>query len=1343
MQKSYLALVGLLGLAVSAQAADIIINANVGTQQTLALGECIIVTPTGDLTVASLGGSPAILGDGNNVADIQDGGNVSSNSLGGSPAIQFNGGGTVNVSGTVTTNSFGGSGGIFFNNSVAGVVNISETGQISTNAIGGSPGIFSDGQVTVVVDGSILTSAAAASAGISAGDNSQVTVGQNGVIDTSGPLSPGISLGNNAMVEVNGALFTNGTSVTVGENSNVTIGSTGSLSPSGTGVLVQEGSTATNNGIISATGLFGSGMAGFEGGSGEPNVNLTNNGTIAVGGTFASGLFSGDMSTGRNTGLIDLQGATSLNGITLGDDSMAWNSGTIVNDSDKGGAGTSNGINVGENSTAENSGTITINGTNGRGVNAGDGSMVSNTDTGTINVNGNGSLADLGAGLAAGANSTADNAGWINVNGTDAVGIYLVGDGSTATNDGTINHTVNNTGGIATMGDNITVNNNGTVSGTGNNSNTAVSFTGSGGILNNTGTLGTTGNGAPTVLSIQDITVNNDGGTIAADGNNTDAILTAGGTVNNEGGMISSNNQAGVEATTNALNVTNTDGGTISGRRGVRMAAGGDVMNTDSTIEGTQRAIDKFGDGNISVHNTNGMIVSQTGPAIRFNGSAGNDMIVNDQGQIYSMAGRGIATGDGDDSVTNTSGNIFSNGDASAIVMGAGNDTLWNTSGNIYTSGNDDAVTTGGGNDTVTNDFGMIYSTSGRALVTAAGDDMVTNDQGQIYSMGMYQAVSLGGGNDTLTDDEGTFWNAGGTHVIGTGGGDDTVNFTLTTVTRTGGAITDDAVQLNGGADTLNIFGAADINGTMNGNGGADDLCMELFGVSAQQVVAALTEGTAVINPDGTVTLSETGTLDFGGRVYRWASFDGSAIVKTVTLQDLPGLTPNQQAIGAALGPAFQGNPSDDLEFVLMEILDDGLNNFGNIANQLSPQSLSEAFRRTGINNATFLNRQMDGRMDSLFTDGFESGNTTSWTTSSLDTIHLDASSFVLLDPTQNRNFQNWDRRLASLGVASGVVSDVPGAAFGGLDLANTDYDPKAMYDGKKMIEAPLADPRRFGIWLAGQGILADVDQADGDVEDFNYDTASVTLGVDYRVNREVVLGVLFNWGNTDAALDGNGSRQEVNTYSGGLYAGWQSQDDGWFANGFVIGGASEYNQSRRIAFAAVNRTAYSDPEGWQLTTGVNSGYLFNLNRSGTWQFGPVWGLQYTHLEMDSFTETGAGSLNLNVGQQDIDSLRSALGMKLKGRWQVSQNVALEPVLTAQWLHEFLDDSTGVTGAFSDPAAGSFIVNTQNPDREFGLVGLTLNALIGEQWSAFLAYDAQFSEQYLGHGISGGARFEF
>lgn len=763
----------------------------------------------------------------------------------------------------------------------------------------------------------------------------------------------------------------------------------------------------------------------------------------------------------------------------------------------------------------------------------------------------------------------------------------------------------------------------------------------------------------------------------------------------------------------------------------------GDVLFNTSTIAGFSNGVTFNGDigGNVTIK-AGSFVTGMNQYGISISGTVWGD-IVNQGTVTGDMAGIFFDGGSLNGTLWNKG--TISSANGNAVSLGVGDFSIQNLGG-TFTSDDDTIAKTNDGATFIENKNGTFHSDNGDvfAFNGNSGPNTVVSNEGTFTSMGSDRVYNGANGTvDTIHDTNGTWSNGGGTQVIFTRGGADVIDFIFTNVLRGDGPGAE-VIDLANGMDTYNVHGWANVDGVVNGGGSTDTIYLELWGLTGADVADIMSQTSLTENPDGTFNLDDaTGDFTISDRLYSWTNFEDRTL-KVVNLATLNGLTPNQQAIGAALNPAFTSpNTSDDMQTVLANIVAGGVGNLPSVLNQLSPQSGIQGYSNSAINNAVFLGNWISSQAEqsAVFSDGFESGSTSSWSS-----LRLNDSQFELIDPTQERMFQSTDRRLASLGVSSGLASDVPGVAFGGLDLA---YDDKAMYDNKKMIEAPLSDPRRFGLWLAGQGILADVDQADGDVEDFDYDSYNVSVGMDYHVTREVVLGVLFNYGNTTADVDGLGSNFDADSYVGGLYAGYDSADTGWFVNGYVFGGATDLNQDRRIVIGAIDRTASSDSDGWQISTGVRTGYLFDLNQSGTWKAGPVVGLQYTHLENDGYTESGAGALNLTVNSWDTDSLRSAVGGRIEGRWQLTQDVALEPSLTAQWLHEFLNDSYGITSAFNDPAAGSFSVFTDEADRDFGLVGLNLNFLIGEEWSAFVGYNAQFSGDYFGNSITGGARFEF
>jgi len=1238
----------------------------------LANGETVTV---GGEVIGSANNS-AITGAGNNTVTVESTG-ILTGMGGNSSGVLFNGDGTINNAGTISANTGGANTGNGMR--IFGSATVTNSGTIMTNTGGGdsAAGININGNGTMVTNtGIIITDAGGGNNGVSININNAAggpaMVINDGTLDsTAGRFARGVAINSNGGTVVNNGDITTNVGALGGNNG-------------GEGILIfGNSSSATNNGTINANGTGSVNVNGMS--ISGVNASLTNNGTITTmggGGDNASGLYIFGGGNVTNTGMVtaDGQGGADAHAIFVqGSAGTVNNSGTLTSVEHNGVqvdanvstfmnsgdiTGNLDGVRIGGNVTGNFSSTGgSIDGQNGFGV------LVISTVGGEVTLQNtmlNGGTFGFQSGQVNGGITLQDS----EVTSANT-GIFITGpvDGPVLIQDSTVTSGAN--GFFATsVGDTVDINNS-----TFTTTNTAVF-------------LGTSLGGDP----IGDINVVN-----------STLMVTSSG----DGLFV--NNADGIE-----VNITNS---MISGTNiGLNLGAdftGDTVIDANSTVSG-----DVIGAANTTIYTgsftNNGMVTSSGGDGVFFQDFTGDFL------NIGTITGNG-ATGATFNGMVG--GEIANTGSVTGANTGIFVDNITGLIANTgtVTGTGDVGIALNSGSAAMFNSGTISGGTNGIRRNTA-GNVSLTNSGGTIMA-GTDAAVDFGGvaGDDSIFDVGGTMLNmAAGTPAIRMGQGMDAVVLIGSTVNNGDG--TGIALAMGSDNDTLTISGFACVNATMNGNDGTDTLNLTLLGLTAADVASINMQ--LGINPGDPLPGTGAFTLPDGGKTYDWANFE-TVNFNPVNLAEIPGLTPNQRAIAGALNPAFTSAATGaDMHEVLTQITFIGPGGLPSILNQLSPQPFAEMARNVGVNQNTYLYRQLDRRFDTDF-DGDPVGTLTSG---------IDTSGFELIDPDQNVTIQRYSRRLASLGLGSGFLSDVPGAAWGGLDMG---------YDAKKMIEVPMDDPRRFGLWLAGQGILADVDQADGDLSDVHYDTAAVTIGLDYKVTREITVGALFNWGYTDAPLDGVGSRFELDTYQGGGYVAYNSADDGWYAHGYAIGGASKYDQSRRISFGTINRTANSSPEGWQFNTGAKGGYMFNLDRSGTWTAGPSLGLLYTHVDVDSYTETGAGSLNLNVGQQDADSLRSALGGKIQGRWQVSRDIAIAPTITAEWLHEFLDDSQGINGAFSDPGPGSFIVQTTDPERDYGLVGLGVDVHIGEAWSAFVSYDALFSDDYLGHSIGGGARVEF
>ena len=182
---------------------------------------------------------------------------------------------------------------------------------------------------------------------------------------------------------------------------------------------------------------------------------------------------------------------------------------------------------------------------------------------------------------------------------------------------------------------------------------------------------------------------------------------------------------------------------------------------------------------------------------------------------------------------------------------------------------------------------------------------------------------------------------------------------------------------------------------------------------------------------------------------------------------------------------------------------------------------------------------------------------------------------------------------------------------------------------------------------VAGNVVLAqDFSSPGNSLAHTDATTGAVQLGLDYTLCKNFLVGLTFGYGHTDATLDiaRVGQRHGADpTRPETAYASYA--DKGWYANGIASYGFNSYTLDRNISIGAFSGTAHSAPTGDQIVGNLDGGYDFHHNG---WTFGPTAGLQYVHLDVNGFDETGATDANLTTTRDEADSLRSRLGARVR-----------------------------------------------------------------------------------------------
>ena len=255
--------------------------------------------------------------------------------------------------------------------------------------------------------------------------------------------------------------------------------------------------------------------------------------------------------------------------------------------------------------------------------------------------------------------------------------------------------------------------------------------------------------------------------------------------------------------------------------------------------------------------------------------------------------------------------------------------------------------------------------------------------------------------------------------------------------------------------------------------------------------------------------------------------------------------------------------------------------------------------------------------------------------------------------------------------------------------------------------------------WVKPFGSWAEQDDING-VSGYDASTYGIVLGSDARLSDKQRLGVAFGYSNSN--VDSNsavaGQSADVNSYQ------------------FIVYGSHSLNETTDINFQAdighhntegtrqsalMSTTASSDYNSWSAHFGAGLSREYTLSEKT--KLTPTVRFDYTAIRDESYTETGAGALNLSVDSNTTEELVLGLGGKLTH--EVSDAATLTAKLGVGY--DVMDQKDSITAAFAGAPSATFV--TEGLDSSPWLVnagvGIVNQVSDSVEFSANYAIDAR------------------
>ncbi|WP_135081912.1 autotransporter outer membrane beta-barrel domain-containing protein [Terasakiella sp. SH-1] len=639
------------------------------------------------------------------------------------------------------------------------------------------------------------------------------------------------------------------------------------------------------------------------------------------------------------------------------------------------------------------------------------------------------------------------------------------------------------------------------------------------------------------------------------------------------------------------------------------------------------------------------------------------------------------------DQAANSAGNFDGNVTATTIeVDGSGNAVTANFAGNVTGAIN---MTDGGTNVTVTFDGSSAQTVSG--AVTAAADDdgtvVIDNAAGVTFQSDIgtdakhIKALTVNA-NKVATFNEEVFAK--------------TMTISGTATFEKTGSIADTSVVL---ADNSKIIVGSGVSGVANGAAitGATAVIASAGGIAP---TGAITDGSVTVQMPANFTSGAILLLDDTGG--NWDS-DANIELADFAVTDT-ALVDYTIVDGGAGTDVVTGEDADDLIVVATaKSLSTTASELGISVTEAT--ALSNANTAVGSGDATALT----ALTTALNTGGSEATKAAEQVSVQADTLGA-ASTAAIGAGAQ------------VVGVASNRLASLrSGAQFAGVQQTGFASGDAGM--------AKAAWVKPFGNWITQ-------DEKSG-VKGYDADTFGIAGGLDAEVADGIRLGGSFAYSKTDVDGKGTGNaKTDIKSYQFTVYGDYTT--DKYYVEGMVGYARNNNDTSRQLTFGGLNRTAEGDYDSNQYMVSVGGGMPINLK--GNAFITPMGSLSYTHVSSDSYTETGAGNLNLNVNPDDVDAFVASLGAKVHTKVKQGKG-HLIPSATLGLSYDFSGDEATATGSYTGGGA-AFTVEGAEVEQLAGNAGLGVTYDDGA-WSVGANYDAEFKSDYTGHSATLEARFKF
>ncbi len=408
-----------------------------------------------------------------------------------------------------------------------------------------------------------------------------------------------------------------------------------------------------------------------------------------------------------------------------------------------------------------------------------------------------------------------------------------------------------------------------------------------------------------------------------------------------------------------------------------------------------------------------------------------------------------------------------------------------------------------------------------------------------------------------------------------------------------------------------------------------------------------------------------------------------------------------------------------------------------NVATTTDQRSVAGAFETACSDNNSA--QPPDSALQSTCTDIFAlTGNELTTTLKQLSPrqVSQQSNNVAQLSAVQTRNLRH---RLNSIragvrGVSlSGLETTINGENLPIGDIVDAETGLTGGSAGEHYFSS-----QRLGVFITGSIITGDKD-AQSDIDGYDFDTHSITVGSDYRLTDDVIVGVALGISDSESDTDTTKSEFNGDSLSLSTYGNWYPVNN-TYVDWILTYGDNEYDSRRQIAIGSQTENSSSNTDGDQWSMSASVGYEYPIKQylvSGFFQVG------YMEATIDSYNESGS-TLSLAVGEQVVRSLPISVGARVDRPFSTQYGVLI-PQIEIELVNELKDDPRTINSHFiQSPNNNSFSVQTVEEDSNYLNLSFSLNGTFKGGQQGFIRFATELArDDTTAHTLEAGYRVEF